>query len=321
MPLPFPTYSSGTVSVDAGGTLVTGTGVYWSRAHARRGDIIKIDNEPWELILDVAAITSPEDAQELTIEAWHGAAKTDVPYVIGNTSREWIEGPLAAADVHRVFAALNSSGFEIVVHPAASEPDMSDGDDGQYAWQPATGKRWVKVDGEWVFLGTFAPFQVDPDGAWTAEKNYGLNNVITRLGRLYYAKRETMGDPPESSPDDWGLLLSAGDRYDIAVFDTDRPASGEQILKWVAPTSTLFPQTLGDSQAKADVASTGTAVFLLAKNGVEFATLTFEASATGVFACAADTSLATGDVLSVTAPNPRDATLSGVAFTLVGFRS
>lgn len=117
-----------------------------------------------------------------------------------------------------------------------------------------------------------------------------------------------------------GITTAIFSRYDLASFDTDRPASGELLLK-IYPPGVTFREDMTDSAAGAEVAATAEAVFSLTKNGTQFATLTFAAaSATGVFACAADTAFTTGDILRVIAPNPRDATLSGVAATFIGYR-
>ncbi len=119
----------------------------------------------------------------------------------------------------------------------------------------------------------------------------------------------------------WSALASGGDRYDIAAFATDRPASGETIAEIVFTTAVTFDAGLPQSQAKAGTPATATAVFSLQKNGVQFGTLTFAASAaSGVFASSSGASFAAGDVLTVVAPNPRDATLANLAFTLTGFR-
>jgi len=89
----------------------------------------------------------------------------------------------------------------------------------------------------------------------------------------------------------------------------------------VFPLGVTFRAGLTDSAAGAEVAATASAVFSITKNGTQFATLTFgAASAVGVYACAADTFFAANDVLRIIAPNPRDATLSGVAACLVGYR-
>lgn len=258
-----PTYQTGTVSVSNGGTVVTGVGSIWSGTNVKEGDFISIDG------LDPVLITEVTDVTHLKIPPWTGANKAGVPYVIYQNFVGRVVGVAAAQDVDRLVAALDKNGFIWFVGPDELEPDPSLGDDGQYGEQPATGKRWIKTGGLWVYLGV-----------------------------------ET-------------ALFS---RYDLASFDTDRPASGEMLVK-IFPPGVTFREDLTDSAAGAEVAATAEAVFSITKNGTQFATLTFgAASATGVFACAADTSFTTGDVLRIIAPNPRDATLSGVAATLIGYR-
>lgn len=109
-----------------------------------------------------------------------------------------------------------------------------------------------------------------------------------------------------------------GDRWEIGNWDSDRPASGEELLSWIATTTVTLPAGLPASQAKARVASTGTAIYSIRKNDVQVGTITFTASASGVFAMASQQTFNQGDRLSIVAPNPRDATLSGVVTTLVG---
>lgn len=258
-----PTYSTGIVSVSNGGTVVTGSGSIWSGVNAKEGDFISIDG------LDPILITEVTDTTHLKIPPWTGANKTAVPYVIYQNFVGRVVGVAAAQDVDRLVAALDKNGFIFFVGAAETEPDPSLGDDGQYAEQPSTGKRWHKAGGLWVYEG---------------------------------------------------IVTAIFSRYDLASFDTDRPASGELILK-VYPPNVTFRADMVDSVAGAEVAATADAVFSLTKNGAQFATLTFAAgSASGVIACAADTAFAPGDVLRVIAPNPRDATLSGVAATFIGYR-
>lgn len=111
-----------------------------------------------------------------------------------------------------------------------------------------------------------------------------------------------------------------GDRYEISNWDSDRPASGEEVIAHLFTTDAVFPAGLTGSIASAQAAATGTAVYAISKNGAPVGSLTFDASATGVFALAAQTAFAAGDRFSVTAPDPRDATLSGVAMTFVATR-
>lgn len=312
----FPTYQTGTVTVANDSSVVTGGGTLWQRSNVREGDRILIDPDSG---YPEMTILSVDDVDQLTIPKWTHGAKTNVPYIIFKASIDRTLGRRAFDDIDTVIEAFNADGFYLFVAPDRTVPDSSNGYDGQYARQPTTGKEWVKIDGEWVYRGLYAAFGIM--GVWTADVTYQLNQVVTRNGKAYYAKRETIGDAPESSPDDWAVLVENGDRYDIALYDTDRPASGEQITKWVAPTAVTFRANLPESRGKADVAAAAAAVFSLRRNGIEFATMTFALGATvATFACAADTVFAPNDVLTIIAPNPRDATLAGVAATIVGYR-
>jgi hypothetical protein len=126
---------------------------------------------------------------------------------------------------------------------------------------------------------------------------------------------------------DWsGAILlrgeRGGDRYEISNWDTDRPASGEELIAHLFTTDAEFAAAFLGSKAKATVASTGTAVYSVKKNGTEIGTLTFSTgNVNGVFALASATAFAADDRFSVIAPNPRDATLSGVTMTFVATRN
>jgi hypothetical protein len=261
----FPPYTTGTVSIADGETTLVFTGSLLGDMVARRGDRIYVDNEqPGVEIFERTDTTHCEIAVP-----WSGGTKVNVPFTIIADFPARVAGVEAAEDVTTLVALQNVRGFMIYVPPEREEPDQSWGDEAQTAYQPATGKKWTKDGGLWVYDG-----QTD-------------------------------------------AIFS---RYDLATFDTDRPASGELILK-IYPVGVTFRAGMIDSQGGAEVAATASSVFSLTKNGTQFATLTFgAASATGVIACASDTTFTTGDVLRVIAPSPRDATLSGVAATFIGYR-
>lgn len=136
-------YSSGTVSVAAGGTTVTGVGAIWSGVNARPGDVLQIGN--YQTI-----ITDVVDTDELDIPPWGGGAQTAVAYKIWQVSPQRFAGAQAMADVSVLVAALNTSGFFVFVDIDATEPDPSLGDDGQWAFQPTTRAYWLKTGGVWV---------------------------------------------------------------------------------------------------------------------------------------------------------------------------
>lgn len=112
-----------------------------------------------------------------------------------------------------------------------------------------------------------------------------------------------------------------GDRYEIPSWDSDRPASGEEVIGYLMTTEVTFLAAFAGSVAKAIVASSETAVYSVRKNGVQIGTLTFNTGNTsGVFAMASPNTFLPNDRFSVIAPDPRDATLSGVAMTFVASR-
>lgn len=113
----------------------------------------------------------------------------------------------------------------------------------------------------------------------------------------------------------------AGDRYDIAFFDPARPAAAEEVFKTIfSAASVTFAASLSGSRAQAAVAATAEAVFSVKLNGTEFGTFTFAAAGTVATFTGTLISVVAGDILTIVAPNPRDATLSGIFGTLAGSR-
>jgi hypothetical protein len=138
-------YSTGTVSVAAGGTVVTGVGSIWSGVNARAGDRIAIGGaQP----IDIKDIT---DTTHLTLWApWAGTTQTSVTYTIVQGSPQRFAGADVMKDVSALVAALNSLGPIINVPTGAISPDSSYGNDGQYAHQMVTDTWWIKTGGLWV---------------------------------------------------------------------------------------------------------------------------------------------------------------------------
>jgi hypothetical protein len=311
----FPEYATGTVSIGAGATSVVGSSTIWTGVNARPGDLLLVADR---LVL----VTDVVDANHLTIPAWPGSAQAGVPYKLFQTSPLRFVGGQAMADVSALVAALNKSGFYHFVDADEDAPDPSLGDDGQYARKPTTGQEWLKTGGLWVSQGFSGNFAFSPN-AWSAATSYGVRAVVPRAGKLWLSLQpDNLNHPPETSPAWWQVFMSGGDAYDVVIFDTDRPDSGEMVFKLVFTKAVSFYAGLADSRGAADAAATGTVYFSYRKNGVEFARLTFAAgSAVGIFSSAADANFALGDVLTVIAPAARDATLSGVGATLSGYRA
>lgn len=312
-------YRTGTASVVADASVVDFSSALMLQ-HAMIGDHISINRLP------AVEVTAVNTQVQLGIEPWAGATLSAVPYVLFQDSLLRAARGQLAVDVSKLNVALNASGYFYFVAADQTVPDPSDGDDGQYARQPSTGKEWLKVGGIWVFQGITGSFNFDVS-VWSAGTTYAQRVVVPRAGRLWLSLQgNNTGHSPESSPSWWSLFMKGGDAYDVVTFDTDRPASGELVLKLIFTKAVTFYAGLTDSRAQADVGATSTAVYSYRKNGTQFATLTFAAGGqagpqSGTFAAAADAAFAVGDVLTIIAPALRDATLSGVGATLSGYRN
>lgn len=107
----------------------------------------------------------------------------------------------------------------------------------------------------------------------------------------------------------------AGSDFNFAFVYEDMPADGG-VRAFPFLDAVTCADDFAGSSAKADTASTGTAVFTVKKNAVTVGTVTFTASAIGVWVTSGGaTSFAIGDIISVVTPSPQDATLAGVGLT------
>ena len=106
--------------------------------------------------------------------------------------------------------------------------------------------------------------------------------------------------------------------YDIAFTVADKPIADATVLYIPLPRACSIPTDATLSRASAGTAgTTSTSTFSLRKNGTQFGTFSFAASATTATFTVTATSFVAGDVLSVTAPNPQNSTLANIGVTLV----
>jgi hypothetical protein len=103
-------------------------------------------------------------------------------------------------------------------------------------------------------------------------------------------------------------LSAAGPQpHDLHAFFPGKPAAAATIL-----TGSIF---------KAITAATASATFTLKKNGSSIGTIVFAASSgTGTITFSAAVTFAAGDVITIEAPTPQDATLSDLSFNFLGNR-
>lgn len=111
--------------------------------------------------------------------------------------------------------------------------------------------------------------------------------------------------------------------YGFAFACAGKPTAGEVFGPWVADRAFTLPNGLTTSIARAGAAFTASAVWTLKRNGTAIGTVTFSAgSVAGVLASStsADIPIARSDVLTLTAPDPVDASGADIGFTFVGVR-
>lgn len=108
--------------------------------------------------------------------------------------------------------------------------------------------------------------------------------------------------------------------YDISGTLIGAPDPGLIIQRWPAPRTVNFATNCTPSQGVVGIAPTNSAAFSMQKNGVQFGTMNFAASATtATFTCTA-TTFNLGDVFTLVSPNPQDATLSDVGWSFAALR-
>ena len=107
----------------------------------------------------------------------------------------------------------------------------------------------------------------------------------------------------------------------FSAFVAGAPLDGEEAFRFVVVDAMTFDTDLAGSWAVSTVAAAASAEFSVQKNDVEFATFTYALGTTQATFSGTLTTFAPGDVLSVTAPSPVDASLSDVSVTIAGVRN
>jgi hypothetical protein len=306
------TYSTGTASVTNGSTTVTFDGTLMT-TQATQGDHLLIDG----LLVMVDSVTDDEEI-ELRQE-WQGDTLVDVDYILNKVAASRYDPANTQAKAREFLAYFEGIGTFYFVE--GDEPDPGLGQNGQFALKVNEGpwQIWYKVLGVWELQGS--PVGVSAKGPYNSGTSYILGDWVSWQGSLWSSlQAPNLNHQPDLSPTYWRRELTGGDRYDVWSFDTDRPSDAEQVA-YGFPGGVTFDAGLSTSYAKAKVASTGTAVYSIRKNGVQFATVTFSAgNPVGAIACASSTTFDQDDEYEMIAPSPRDATLAGVAINIVGYR-
>ena len=136
-------YDTGTISVNAGATAVTGVGTAWATVGITPGDKFEAGGL-------IGIIESSTDNTHLTLtRGWPGASNlSGAGYQIIEDS--WLRSAISTTQrqIGRIVNILNGTGY---IYPVAAggTPDNSLGEDGQYAQDFENGKWWKKAAGVW----------------------------------------------------------------------------------------------------------------------------------------------------------------------------
>ena len=110
--------------------------------------------------------------------------------------------------------------------------------------------------------------------------------------------------------------------FDIALYFPGQPEAAERLLKLEVARGFSLPADLAGSRGHADTPATAVAELAILKNGAAAGSITFAAaSQDAAFSLAGGLGLVPGDRLELVAPATQDATLAGLALTLIGTRS
>lgn len=201
------TYETGTVEVGEGGTIVYGTGTFWSDWNARGGDDLTIAGKGPVVVVDRLG------PNQLKIRPWqHSAMGPGVAYEIVPRAPSRISGLDAFEDYMRVMRAFVEVGF---IHnvPAGTMPNPGVGYEGQDAFDHSTGKGWRRTYGVWNYRGKIAglTFSQEP---WSATETYAAGIIVPRGVALYKSLVDgNLNFPPESNPGQWSVYTPGSNVY------------------------------------------------------------------------------------------------------------
>lgn len=110
--------------------------------------------------------------------------------------------------------------------------------------------------------------------------------------------------------------------YEASEFFNGLPTAGVVLLRLVVTQGVNFPDDLSGSRGMCDTGPDDSAGvdFAIKRNGSQFGTMSFASAATTAtfLTSGSDETFSAGDVLTVEAPNPQDASFADGAFTLKG---
>lgn len=313
-------YRTGTASVSADSTTVTLSGGLTT---------LLVPGDPFYAGGAVGLIDTITDDTHFELALpWAGSTLNGAQYVIPYLASSRFEAAFTGQKVRELVAMLDGVGLFYYVPDGQDAPDVSIGEDGQFAIKITEGAAgtafqfWMKQLGVWVSKG--APLGIQLKGFWSATDSYQTNDIVSDLGALYRGKRASLNKRPGSNPIDWEPLIAAGRRTELSWSAEGKVGSNERLYPYVATTSIKFNSGLTESAGicGSNAAASTVIDLMLKRAGVEtqVATISYSpGNAVPVITSASDFTLMRNDVLTPVGPATQDETLKDVSFTLVGY--
>ena len=110
------------------------------------------------------------------------------------------------------------------------------------------------------------------------------------------------------------------DKYDFHVFIKGLLVENDILFRLIPNRAFTIPVSGTGSKASSVVAATGTQVLTLRKNGVQFGTVTFTGSASGVWSIPGTTSFTTTDILTITTGGSVDSAIKHISLSFAATR-
>jgi len=231
-----------------------------------------------------------------------------------STTPRWGLPEIAAAEeagylTHNQALAL----IDALLHPSAIDMDLSEPPSGTSDGDCYIVAETASSDSDWAGLDDDLVVQVN--GAWVALEVFDGVEVFVEDEGVHYVR--TGG----------AWVLSGTTVYEIHGFKTGKPAAGEWILMHQFARAVQFLDDFDGAQGYTDTLPDSAESFNILKltpgdsTPTTIGTMSFdESTADATFSTTSSGAepFAIGDILIVEAPDPQDATLEDVVFTLQG---
>lgn len=257
----FPSYAYGTVTISAGGAVITGADTNWSGVNARAGDDFKVAGH----VVDIVDVI---DETHLKIDAWPYDAVTDAEYKIVQRSPLRFVGGVARADLTQLLATLKAKGLlwylpDGLIDPNDAKPALT-ADEDQGILDIATKQLWVMQGGAWVAAGSFSGFGNPQD--YNAGATYHPLDIVIKDGAVYLVKATITGNAPPNATY-YSVIAPAGAAATVAVgtVTTGAPGSNADVTNSGTSNAAVLDFTIPTGKSYGGTSTTSMTIGLGSK--------------------------------------------------------